>query len=581
MKKTSTLRTLPLMHLILFIFLAGSFILSTGLGAQVPVMGVDLSYVNELEDCAALYYDADGTQGDPFAILAGAGANLVRLRLWHTPTWTDYCNLADVKRAMSRAKAQGMDVMLDFHYSDFWADPGRQWKPDAWNGVSETAALGDSVYKYTYETLIDMAEEGLVPSIVQIGNEINGNILIERTGQDIDDKSPGMYPVDWSRQAALLNRGIDAIKQVNADRGSAIRSLVHVAQPENAEKWFEDATANGLTDYDIIGLSYYPQWSEYSIRALGNHVGYLSSTYGKEVMIVEIGYPWTFENNDQGGNILGWGSKMDEYNGEVSLEIQRDFMTEVTWLVKENGGTGMVYWEPAWVSTDCSNYWGKGSHYDNATLFDFDNKLHIGADYLSWDYSRKPPGLENRNVSFRVNMEGEDLQHGVYVTGDFTGSEWDFIPMENTSDSWFEFDTIIPGRSVGAYIFYNNEGWNEDYREGLPEACAEMWDTHRKYVVTTEDQVYAFAWSSCSMTPVAIEVKEGEPALSYFPDQGLIVLDTAPDLKMTSIMIADITGSCNRVESNGNSIDVSYLQPGIYFLLMDSPLGRHSFKFLR
>jgi len=205
--------------------------------AQDFYLGVDLSYVNELEDCGTAYFTMDGVETDPYELLADKGANIVRLRLWHNPQWTEYSNLTDVKISIQRAKEQGMEVMLDLHYSDFWADPSRQWRPEAWKGIDDISILGDSVYEYTYKTLKHLLDAGLDPAIVQVGNEINGNILIERTTENIDDSSPGMYPLDWPRQVSLLHRGIDAINEINATYDKAIKSLVHIAQPENTEWW--------------------------------------------------------------------------------------------------------------------------------------------------------------------------------------------------------------------------------------------------------------------------------------------------------------------------------------------------------
>jgi len=143
-------------------------------------LGLDLSYVNELEDCGTIYFDQNGSEADLYQLLMDNGANIVRLRLWHNPEWTGYSNFEDVKKSIARAKEANMAVLLDFHYSDFWADPSRQWRPAAWNNIDDDGILGDSVYQYTYNTLKVLADEGLLPEIVQIGNEINGNILIER-----------------------------------------------------------------------------------------------------------------------------------------------------------------------------------------------------------------------------------------------------------------------------------------------------------------------------------------------------------------------------------------------------------------
>ena len=136
--------------------------------------GADLSYVNEMEDCGAVYKNIDGIIKDPFKIFNEAGANLVRVRLWHNPTWTNYSNYEDVKKTISRAKAEGMKVLLDFHYSDTWADPTKQEIPAEWVAeLNNTEALGDLLYNYTYEVLQKLANANLLPEIVQVENEIN------------------------------------------------------------------------------------------------------------------------------------------------------------------------------------------------------------------------------------------------------------------------------------------------------------------------------------------------------------------------------------------------------------------------
>src|SRR6056297_2952447 len=134
--------------------------------AQEFYLGVDLSYVNEMEDCGAVYKNESGTEMDPYEIFSTKGANLVRIRLWHNPQWTNYSDFDDVKASIARAKSKGMNVLLDFHYSDFWADPGRQWRPEAWEDVETDEILGDSLYNYTYNTLNKLYLEGLLPEMV-------------------------------------------------------------------------------------------------------------------------------------------------------------------------------------------------------------------------------------------------------------------------------------------------------------------------------------------------------------------------------------------------------------------------------
>jgi arabinogalactan endo-1,4-beta-galactosidase len=148
--------------------------------------GADLSYVNQILDHGGVYKD-DGEIRSPYKIFGDNGANLIRLRLWHNPTWTKevygasgtqlYNNLADVEKSIRLAKEQGMSVLLDFHYSDTWADPGKQEIPKAWQQITELSVLKDSVYQYTFKTLAYLDDKGLMPELVQIGNETNCGML--------------------------------------------------------------------------------------------------------------------------------------------------------------------------------------------------------------------------------------------------------------------------------------------------------------------------------------------------------------------------------------------------------------------
>ena len=133
-------------------------------------LGSDLSYVNEMEDCGAVYRD-EGVAKDPYQLFADRGNRLVRLRLWHNPDWTDYSTLSDVKRAIRASKAAGMQVLLDIHYSDNWADPGDQVIPKAWEGLGE-AELEKAVYDYTYSVISGLAAEGLMPDMVQVNRPV-------------------------------------------------------------------------------------------------------------------------------------------------------------------------------------------------------------------------------------------------------------------------------------------------------------------------------------------------------------------------------------------------------------------------
>lgn len=335
--------------------------------------GADLSYVNEMEDCGAIYKTSNGTAEDPYKIFSEAGTNLVRLRLWHNPTWTNYSNFNDVKKSIQRAKAEGMQVLLDFHYSDTWTDPSKQEIPAAWvDQLNNTEALGNLLYDYTYNTLNDLASANLLPDIVQVGNEINPMILQQGNLQ---------WPIDWARNSSLLKKGIKAVRDISSDNNKDIGVMLHIAQPENGLWWFEQATNAGITDYDWIGLSYYPIWSDYTLNDISNPLKTLIDTYNKRLMIVETAYPFTLENADAANNILGSDALISGY--PASQQGQLDYLNTLKEKIQEAGGEGLIYWEPAWVSTNCSTLWAQGSHWDNATLFDHNNQVTKGMEFYN------------------------------------------------------------------------------------------------------------------------------------------------------------------------------------------------------
>ncbi|MFT5386849.1 MAG: arabinogalactan endo-1,4-beta-galactosidase, partial [Saprospiraceae bacterium] len=321
--------------------------------------GADLSYVNELEECGAAYFNEAGESKDPYQIFSEANTDLVRLRLWHNPNWTNYSNFEDVKKSISRARALNMQVLLDFHYSDDWVDPGKQIVPAAWLPVvNNMPVLGDSIYNYTFEVLKKLNDLDLVPEFVQVGNETNIEIL-----QDPNGTYNG---INWNRNAFLINKGLKAVRDASAAFGKDIQIFLHVAQPENALWWFEAAQQNGVTNYDWIGISYYPLWSDIPLEDLPAAVQTLTDTYNKRLMVVETAYPFTLDNKDNANNILGQDAAVAGF--AISPQGQYDYLKALEQKISEGGGEGLIYWEPAWVSTTCSTQWAQGSHWDNATL---------------------------------------------------------------------------------------------------------------------------------------------------------------------------------------------------------------------
>ena len=356
--------------------------------AQVFYLGADLSYVNEMEDCGAVYKEQQQPK-DPFAIFADHACNIARFRIWHTPHWYDqlnegkrYSDLADVKKSISRSKKAGMTTLLDFHLSDDWADPGDQLIPAAWLPVVDNLPiLNDSLYNYIYRVLAGLDEEGLLPEMVQIGNETNRGILLS---PEEDEKE---WSMDWKRNAGLFQSAIKAVRKVSDNTGKDIKIVIHMANPAEAQWMFKKFTRSGVKDFDIIGISYYWAWhAPTEISEVGEVITQLKKTYpDKEVMIVETGYAWTTENVDSANNII---SKTHPDYEPASPENQRKWLIDLTKEVVDRGGLGVIYWEPAWVSSDCWTQWGKGSHQDHAIFFDANNNLieEGGIQWLSHDY---------------------------------------------------------------------------------------------------------------------------------------------------------------------------------------------------
>lgn len=337
--------------------------------------GVDLSYVNEVEGCGA-QYRVGGKPRDPYELFAEAGANLVRIRLWNNPTWTSFSTEADVTRSIERAQKAGMRVLLDFHYSDDWADPQQQRIPAAWAAdIGDADKLALHVYEYTRDVLARLNEKKLLPYMVQVGNEINSQMLRAPDTSGV--------PIDWARDAKILNAGIRAVREARAADGSSPKVMLHVAQPENVEPWFAAAAAAGVRRADYIGVSYYPKWSKLDMMQAQAALTRVHKRFGTDIIVVEVSYPWTLrDSGDHAANLLGGDSLLKGY--PATLEGQNRFMNDVVKMVLGAGGVGVVYWEPAWVSSSCKTRWGTGSHWENATLFDFTkkNELTPAASFL-------------------------------------------------------------------------------------------------------------------------------------------------------------------------------------------------------
>jgi arabinogalactan endo-1,4-beta-galactosidase len=350
----------------------------------VPVVdefyyGADLSYVNQIVDHDGVFLDS-GIVESPYKTFTQYGTRLVRFRLWHNPAWTKevygasgtqlYNDLNDVEKSIKSARDQGLEVLLDFHYSDSWADPGKQEIPAAWKDIKSISVLGDSVYNYTYKTLKYLDSKNLLPEFVQVGNETNCGVLYTNS----PDGFPACNVCDgsWSNAGIVFNKAIDAIRDVSATSSIKTKVILHVADPKNVDWWFDNMKSQGgVTDFDIVGFSYYPLWhNTVSLNNLSGSISGFKSKYKKDVMILETAYPWTTAADDSYNNLFGSQTAISGF--PFTKQGQLDIMKELVKEVKDGGGIGVIYWEPAWISSQMKDLWGSGSAWENSAFYDFE-----------------------------------------------------------------------------------------------------------------------------------------------------------------------------------------------------------------
>ena len=345
--------------------------------AEQLYFGADLSFANQMADCGAVYRDADGQAKDVYTLFKDHGANLVRVRIWTDGNKSGYSNLADVEKTMQAARARGMQVLLDFHYADSWADGGKQPMPASWAGITDDAKLADTLYQYTYYVLTTLADQNLMPQMVQVGNEINPEMLQRSTAQFVNGGVAQKPKIDWKRDAMLINAGIRAVRAAGKVAGAMPRIMLQIAQPENVESWFADATRAGVSDYDLIGISYYGyQWSKFDLAQTGATIRQLRATYpDKDVMLVETAYPWRADPPGMHSN-LSAAALLPGY--PATPQGQKKFLVDLTHTVLKAGGDGVNYWAPDLVPNSCSTR-NKGS---TTALFDFQGNVLPGIDFV-------------------------------------------------------------------------------------------------------------------------------------------------------------------------------------------------------
>ncbi len=284
------------------------------------VRGADISWLPQMEATGYKFYNDEGQEEDCFKILKDHGINAIRLRTFVNPSddpFSGHCSKDETVAMAMRAKQWDMKVMINFHYSDSWADPSKQRKPKDWEG-HDFPTLMDDVYNYTFEVISALKSAGITPDWVQVGNEIPGGMLYPEGSID-----------NWPQLIQLTNKGYDAVKAASPES----KVILHIDQGNDNARfrwWFDNATTHGA-NYDIIGLSYYPYWLDgkpdytQSIDELGNNMKDMVSRYGKEVMVVEVG------------------------GEDTKVQNTYDMLVAVIKKVADvpsKKGVGVFYWEP-------------------------------------------------------------------------------------------------------------------------------------------------------------------------------------------------------------------------------------------
>ena len=345
------------------------------------IFGMDVSSLLVEEKSGVKYYDFDGNEQDALKTFADAGINYIRLRVWNDPYDENGNGYGggnnDLPTAIElgkRATGYGMRVLIDFHYSDFWADPQKQILPKAWVGMG-LSEKSSALYDYTKDSLTQLLDSGVDVGMVQIGNEINYGLSGESNIDNIIE---------------LLKAGSKAVREVSNERGKDIGIVVHytdIGKKEGVFSLIEKLVNNGL-DFDMMGLSYYPYWHG-DLKNMSSVIGYISEKFGKKVFIAETSYCYTTEDGDGFANRVSKSDLVEDY--PATPEGQASFMHDLYENVNNAGGIGVFYWEGAWIpvgpaSADNSPIWEKyGSGWASSYASDYDKDAAEYYGGCSWD----------------------------------------------------------------------------------------------------------------------------------------------------------------------------------------------------
>lgn len=432
------------------------------------IMGCDISTVISLEKSGVKYYDYDGNEADLFKVLADSGVNCIRVRVWNSPydsAGNGYgggnCDTDTAVEIAKRAKAAGLSLLIDYHCSDFWADPSKQMAPKAWEGM-EIDEKKEALHEFVKESLGKIKDTGADIKMVQIGNETNGKM----SGEKI-----------WMNIYYLMDAGSRAVREICPDALVA----VHFTNPESADnmKNYASKLAYYELDYDVFASSYYPYWHG-TTENLTSVLKEIGDTYNKKVMCAETSYAYTLEDGDGSGNSIGDAANYEK-RYPITVQGQSRELADVIKAITDVGerGIGVFYWEPAWLPVpgdsweersalwekygsgwassysaeydpdDAGIYYG-GSAWDNQALFDFSGRpLESLKTFSLVRYGNEiepvPDAVKDAELTFRL---GETVTLPTVVSAVYTDGSEQEIPVEWESADLEAMSSGEPGNYV-------------------------------------------------------------------------------------------------------------------------------------
>lgn len=512
------------------------------------IRGVDISTYKSLIDSGVKFKDWEGNELDDagfFTLLKNAGVNYVRIRVWNDPYADEAktqgygagnCDVAKAKQMGKWATDAGLKVLIDFHYSDFWADPGRQVVPKAWKDHTVAQKASD-IETFTSDSLKELLEAGVDVGMVQVGNETTSAICGEE---------------DWDNMATLFNAGARAVHNVASERGKTMLVALHFTNPEKTDtmKGFAKKLNDSNVDYDVFATSYYPYWHG-TRENLTSVLKYIANTYGKKVMVAETSWARTMEDGDGQPNVVRPGNNDDTSQYPATPQGQANEVRDVIEAVANVGekGIGVMYWEPAWLPV-------------NVYKADAENAEQVlAANKLAWE----------TYGSGWASSYSIDYDPGVNENN-YGGSEWD-------NQAMFDFEgNPFPSLNVYKYVLTGAteakkldaiDGCEVDVKEGediaskLPATVTGVYNDRTKaegLSVTWNQQDIAAITSFGSHKVNGTVVEDGSEetinavcTVNYFPTNLLIAGDFENEQGGRDVWTIDGTGLNEKLGENFRS----------------------------